>query len=55
MSDLWLIEYEKILDDYTRNCGKLSEEDAEVIARYSLKRLGLDPSEIDEQIMGLKA
>ncbi len=55
MSDLWMIDYEQVADDYIRDCQKVGEEDAEIMARQTLKSLGLDPPEIDEQINALKA
>ena len=55
MSDLWLIEYERVADDYTRDCQTHSEEFAEEQARATLKSLGFDPHEIDEQISEIKA
>lgn len=55
MSDLWLMEYERVLDDYVRDCNKQSEEDAEAKARATLKSLGFDPAEIDDQISEMKA
>jgi hypothetical protein len=55
MSDLWLSDYEQVADDYIRDCQKVGEEDAEIMARQTLKSLGLDPHEIDEEIRGLKA
>lgn len=55
MSDLWLIEYERVADDYTRDCILYDEEFAEEQARATLKSLGFDPHEIDEQISEIKA
>ena len=53
--DLWLTEYERVFDDYTRDCGTHGEEFAEAPARHTLKKLGFDPQEIDEQISEMKA
>jgi Holliday junction resolvasome RuvABC DNA-binding subunit len=55
MRDLWLIEYERIADEYIRDCSRYDEEQAEKIARHSLKSLGFDPAEIDEQMSEIKA
>jgi len=55
MSDLRLIEYERVADDYTRDCEKQGEIWAEAHARATLKSLGFDPHEIDEQISEMKA
>jgi len=55
MSDLWLIEYERVADDYSRDCQKHGPELAEENARATLKSLGFDPAEIDEQISELLA
>lgn len=54
-SDLWLMEYERVADEYTHDCNRYDEEQAEKIARHSLKSLGFDPAEIDEQISEMKA
>jgi hypothetical protein len=54
-SDLWLIDYEQVADDFTRNCQKFSEEDAETIARQTLRSLGLDQHEIDAHISEMKS
>ncbi len=54
MSDLWLIEYEKVAEEYTRDCVRFGENEAERYARKTLKLLGFDPHEIDEQISELK-
>ena len=53
--DLWLTEYERVYDDYTRDCQKDGEAFAESMARLTLKSLGFDPHEIDEQISEMKA
>jgi Holliday junction resolvasome RuvABC DNA-binding subunit len=59
MSDLWLIEYERVLDDYVRDINKQGDDftirNAEAKARATLKSLGFDPHEIDEQISEMKA
>jgi Holliday junction resolvasome RuvABC DNA-binding subunit len=49
------MEYERVADKYTRDCKRYDEEQAEKIARHSLKSLGFDPAEIDEQIMEIKS
>jgi Holliday junction resolvasome RuvABC DNA-binding subunit len=55
MSDLWLMEYERVADDYTRDCNKYGPEAAEENARDTLRHLGFDPHEIDEQISEMLA
>ena len=54
-SDLWLMEYERVADDYTRDCKLYDEEFAEEMARKTLKSLGFDPHEIETQISEMKA
>lgn len=44
MSDLWLIAYESIQEEY--DAGRLDIDDV----RAELKRLGFDPHEIEEHV-----
>lgn len=44
MSDMWIGEFERIIDEY--QSGKI-EHDAAI---NRLKRLGLDPQEIQDQL-----
>ena len=53
--DMWMMEYERVAEDYTRDCGLQGEVWAEKQARTTLKFLGFDPKEIDEQISELKS
>jgi hypothetical protein len=53
MSDLWLIDYEAISDDYTADCIKFGEDEARERARHNLKALGFDPHEIDNHLTAL--
>lgn len=48
MSDLWLIAYERVFEDY--DVGTLDIDDV----RAELKRLGLDADEIDGHINALQ-
>jgi hypothetical protein len=47
MSDLWLIAYERVFEDF--DAGVLDIEDV----RAELKRLGLDADEIDGHVCAL--
>lgn len=53
MSDLWLGEYEQISDDYTADCQKIGDAEAEMRVRRRLKTLGFDPAEIDEHVTAI--
>jgi hypothetical protein len=54
--DLWLIEYERVSDNFTRDCKLYDDEEfAEAEARATLRSLGFNPWEIDEQIGEMKA
>ncbi len=52
---MWLSAYEGILDEYIANVGKHGEERALALAAQSLKSLGFDQSEIDEELSELAA
>jgi hypothetical protein len=53
MSDLWLMEYEQISDDYTADCQKTGIPEAVGRVRRRLKALGFDPAEIDEHVTAI--
>lgn len=48
--DLWLAEYESIFDRFVINTHKHGEEQAIETLREELRRLGLDPPEIDAHV-----
>ena len=52
--DQWIADYERVFDDYGRDVERHGEEYAEAQARATLKSLGFDPAEIDDNISAMK-
>ena len=52
--DQWIADYERVFDDFDRDAEKHGEEYAEQQARATLKSLGFDPPEIDDNISAIK-
>ena len=53
MSDLWLIEYERALDELESDREKFGDDDAKKFLRSTLRALGFDQHEIDNEIEGI--
>lgn len=53
MGQLWLGEYERISDDYVKDCAEHDEVYAKDRASRTLRALGFDAFEIEEQLEAL--
>ena len=55
MRDLWIMEYERALDDYGFDLEKQGEQDAKDNLKSKLRALGFDQHEIDNELSAIDA